>query len=74
MKLTENPLGDLQTHGPVEVNVCFICKKKKIHLRIRSLWIALVNALRSIAGRSKPTNVMGVGENAGKRIRNEMKE
>jgi hypothetical protein len=54
--------------------MCASFVKKKIHLRIRSLWISLVDALRSIAGRSKPTNVMGVGENARKRIRNEMKE
>jgi hypothetical protein len=49
-------------------------KQKKIHLRIRSLWIALVNALRSTAGRSKPTNVMSEEENARKRIRNEVEE
>jgi hypothetical protein len=62
-----------QTHGPGEVNVCFIYKKNFL-LRIRSLWIALVNALLSVAGRSKGTNVMGEGKNARKRIRNEMGE
>ena len=75
MKLAENPLGDLQTHGPGEVNVGFIYPPpQKNPPRIRILWIALVNALRSIAGRNKPTNVMGEGENARKRIRNEMEE
>lgn len=62
-----------QTHGPGDVNVCFIYKKKK-NLRIRSLWIALVNTLRSSAGRSKPTNVMSEGENARRRIRSETEE
>lgn len=33
-----------------------------------------MNALLSVAGRSKGTNVMGEGKNARKRIRNEMGE
>lgn len=73
MKFAENSLGDLveaRTWG----SKCVLHLKKKIRLRIRSLWIALVNALRYIAGRSKPTNVIGEGEDARKGIRNEMEE
>jgi hypothetical protein len=73
VKFAENPLGDLadaRTWG----SKCVLHLQKNFHLRIRSLWIALVNALRSVGGRSKRTNVMGEGENARKRTRNEMEE
>jgi hypothetical protein len=75
VKFRENPPGDLadaRTWG--SKCALHLQNKKKIYLRIRSLWIALVNALRSTAGRSKRTNVMSEGENARKRIRNEVEE
>ena len=73
MKFAESPLGDLADARTWGSN-CVLHLQKNFHLRIRSLLIALVNALRTIGGRSKPTNVMGEGENARKRIRNEMEE